>query len=299
MSLLLLSVGKKEDVSAGSPTDCKDRHLLSSRTSAQFLGASPHRQVKKTDAFDSTQPDVDQSPCTDLKLPQELSGAPKEQRRPYDSQRFTSENDAARSQDWSTRETCISDRAAEAQYEAHSSRNDLHTGHGSNGSVPSQAGAGKPLSKDRAAICDMCMSNGTHICRNCFRVVCRKCKEICDIDLCSATKGQHKFKELKKKPQQQRSADVEGLSSQGGANVNEGMEDEGEEWSCSRCTYLNPADYRICTMCAASRGFSPDEQSEPGTIVCNSCTLHNKQGTKVCVACHKTIDLSEPPTSYV
>ena len=190
-------------------------------------------------------------------------------------------------------------QTVEVQYEAHSSRNDLHTGHGSNGSVPSQARAGKPLSKDRAAICDMCTSNGTHICRNCCRFVCKTCKEIYETDLCSATKGQHKFKELKKKPQQQRSADVEGLSSQGGANVNEGMEDEGEEWSCSRCTYLNPADYRICTMCAASRGFSSEEQSEPGSRVCNNCTWHNKQGTKVCAACHKTIDLSGPPTSFV
>ena len=208
MSLLLFSVGKKEDVSADSPTDCKDRHLLSSRTPAQFVGASPHRQVKKTDAFDLTQPDVDQSPCTTLKLPQELIGAPKEQRRPYDSQRFTSENDAARSQDWSTRETCISDRAAEVQYEAHSSRNDLHTGHGSNGSVPSQAGAGKPLSKDPIAICDTCSSNGSHICRNCLRFVCNKCKEIYETDPCSATKGQHKLIELKKIPQQHRSAYV-------------------------------------------------------------------------------------------
>ena len=190
-------------------------------------------------------------------------------------------------------------QTAEVQYEAHSSRNDLHTGHVSNGSVPSRAGAGKLLSKDPAAICDMCMSNGTHICRNCLRFVCKKCTEIYETDLCSATKGQHKLIELKKIPQQQRSADVEGLSSQGGANVNEGMEDEGEEWSCSRCTYLNPADYRICTMCAASRGFSSDEQSEPGSRVCNNCTWLNKQGTKVCAACHKTIDLSGPTTSFV
>ena len=294
---------------------------------------------------------------------QRLSGAPKEQRNPNDSQKLASEKDAAKSQDRSARESHMSDReiwpgkssflldtkstsvaegayqavpnaadvkrytvqrieanetsvpsarnleykpssvhgdllpsdhrTTQVPYPAHSSRNDLHSGDVSSGSQ-----AGETQQKDHAAICDMCMSDGTSICRNCFKFVCGKCKEIYTTDLCSATKGQHKFKDLKKIPKQ-RSANLEALSSQRGASLKEGVEDEGTEWSCSRCTYLNPPEHGVCAMCATSRGFSSVEQLKPGSRVCGNCTFHNKQDVKVCGACHKTLDLAGPHVSFV
>ena len=156
------------------------------------------------------------------------------------------------------------------------------------------------LQKEFSGICDICLSNGTSVCKNCLRCVCIKCIKEINADLCSATKGKHDFEELEKIPQQQTSADVEALSSQRGPNVNEGMADEGKEWSCSRCTYLNPPEYKICTMCASSRGFSSVGQTEFGSYrVCRNCTFYNKQGTTVCEVCHKTLDLTGPQESFV
>ena len=150
------------------------------------------------------------------------------------------------------------------------------------------------LQREFNSICDICLSEGTNVCKKCLRCVCVKCiKKIYNADVCSATKRKHDFKELEKIPQNKRSADVETLSSQRGANVNEAMADGGEEWSCSRCTYLNLPGHRICVICAATRGVDEVEKSKPGSTVCGSCTLHNEEGTKVCVACYKTLDCHE------
>ena len=166
------------------------------------------------------------------------------------------------------------------QNQAHSSKNDLDSGTSPEGRAL-QTGF-----KRDATICDLCGLQGTHICRNCFRVVCKKCKEIYLTDLCDSTKGQHAFARLKDKTPQEKSPDSK-------ANVNEGFEDEEKDWSCSRCTYLNPPDHSICVICASSRGVGAVDEARPGSKVCRNCTLNNDEGAKVCVACHKTLSNSE------
>ena len=166
------------------------------------------------------------------------------------------------------------------QNQAHSSKNDLDSG-------TSQEGRALQTGFKRdATICDLCRLQGTHICRNCFRIVCKKCKDVYLTDLCGSTKEAHAFAKLKDKTPQEKSPDSK-------ANVNEGFEDEEKDWSCSRCTFLNPPDHRICVICAASRGVGAVDEPRPGSKVCRNCTLNNEEGAKVCVACNKTLIKSE------
>jgi len=260
------------------------------------------------------------------KTSQWLSSASKEQKTPYDNQKLGCEKGAEKLQDLAAGEAQISDRETRPSHSSFRlerkstsgakgsclavlnaadawgdnvtktvvdvTRNVddsptgfvvLHSGDVLNGSQ-----AGETQQKGPAPMCDMCVSDGTSICKNCFKFVCGKCKEICNTDLCSASKGQHKFKDLRKIAEQ-RSANLKAISSLRDASVNEGVEDEGKDWPCSRCTYLNPPEHRICAMCAASRGFSYVERSAPGSRVCRNCTFFNEEDVKVCEACFKTL----------
>lgn len=184
-------------------------------------------------------------------------------------------------------------QAAEAQYSVHSSRigpnpEDVLNGRGSS------LAAMKQQKDDHSAICDMCTADSNSICTNCFRSVCGRCVRIYNTDLCSATKGQHNFVELKKKSQAM-SADLEALSNQPGANVKRETGSDDKTWNCSRCTFLNSPEHGICAMCASSRGVNLVDQIEIGSRVCRICTFHNKACAKVCDQCGKTLDLTGNP----
>ncbi|XP_078368401.1 uncharacterized protein LOC144652250 isoform X2 [Oculina patagonica] len=185
---------------------------------------------------------------------------------------------------------------SEAQNPGHSLKNDRQNEVHPNPQAALSQGAktSKQGSKVDNSICDMCMSQGTSICRFCFRFVCEKCKKIYDTDLCEVTKGQHKFKDLKSIPVQQRKSE---LSSQNYENVDEGIGNDELDWPCSRCTFLNPSDHKICVMCGATRGVGPVELTQAGSRVCRKCTYHNKEGAKVCDQCLETLDLQNPETS--
>ena len=148
----------------------------------------------------------------------------------------------------------------------------------------SSYGAGKtsnPSSGDRAARCSHCMGKGELICKNCLSIICKSCEEIWKTDLCRATKSEHVFKELKD----------EGVSKKT-ENSSDAVY-EGQEWSCSRCTFLNLQEHKRCVMCGATCGVGDVEQSKPGSKVCRNCTFHNEEDAKVCKACCKTLDKPE------
>ena len=140
--------------------------------------------------------------------------------------------------------------------------------------------------------CELCDEQGTITCGNCHLIVCRECKEIYGTDSCSATKGEHLFVHLKDgKRQQIKSVDPKASSSQQHAKRNQGFDDEDKDWSCTQCTFLNPADHKICAMCAKTRRVDPVELPQARSRVCRRCTYHNKENATICKACLKTLDL--------
>jgi len=145
-----------------------------------------------------------------------------------------------------------------------------------------------------APTCDLCGLQGIIMCSNCIKIVCKTCMKIYTTDLCGATKGQHKFVTFKaSKMSQKASGDPKAYSSQESANTNEASGNGNKDWSCSRCTYLNPPEHRICVICGASRGIGVVESAKPGSRVCKHCTLHNDEAALVCIACDKSLTKSE------
>ena len=113
-----------------------------------------------------------------------------------------------------------------------------------------------------AAICEQCESLGTVICRNCMLIVCRACEKVYATDLCEVTKQQHLFTKLRDdKMSQKTSGHSKAYTSQELANVNEAFGVGHTDWSCSRCTLLNPSKYRTCVMCGATRGIDDVEKA--------------------------------------
>lgn len=137
-----------------------------------------------------------------------------------------------------------------------------------------EASAAKQSSKVKNSMCDFCAVQATGICRICFKLACGKCKEIYFTDPCKETKGEHQFANLKV---------LKGKSEQG-------LEISRGDWSCLRCTFLNPPEKKICDMCATTRGLGAVELSKPGSRVCRSCTCHNDENAKKCHACSRTLD---------
>ena len=134
--------------------------------------------------------------------------------------------------------------------------------------------------KHAASLCGHCLQQGELMCRNCLLIVCKECdREIYSTELCGLTKDRHVFSELKS---------ANSLDTSCSSPVY-----EGKEWSCSRCTFLNQLEHKICVICGATRGVGDVEQSKPGSIVCRFCTFHNEQDATVCKACGKTLDKSE------
>ena len=140
-------------------------------------------------------------------------------------------------------------------------------------------GANSGLSYGAAAPCSHCTKQGDFMCKNCLVIICKECKRFYEAYHCESNKGEHVFSELKDPT----------LSSQQLASPG----DEEKEWSCSRCTYRNLPEHKICVICATTRGVADVEESKPGSTVCKNCTLHNEEGAKVCVACDKTLDYHE------
>ncbi|CAH3196838.1 unnamed protein product, partial [Porites evermanni] len=134
--------------------------------------------------------------------------------------------------------------------------------------------------KHTASVCGHCLKQGELMCRNCLLIVCKECdREIYSTELCGVTKDRHVFSELKS---------ANSLDTSCSSPVY-----EGKEWSCSRCTFLNQLEHKICVICGATRGVGDVEQLKPGSIVCTFCTFHNEQDATVCKACSKTLDKSE------
>ena len=67
-----------------------------------------------------------------------------------------------------------------------------------------------------------------------------------------------------------------------------------EKWSCPSCTFLNPADATICSMCSTSAPGSSNAakrrpQEEPKSVDqtwdCPKCTFKNEASSTVCTMC--------------
>ena len=152
------------------------------------------------------------------------------------------------------------------------------------------------LEKDTkaSANCVQCELQGTIICRNCMQIICRRCKEVYATDLCEVTKGQHTFTKLTDdKIPRKTSNDSKTYSRQESANTNEACGVGETDWSCSRCTLLNPSKHRICVVCGATRGIGDVESAKPRSKVCRNCTLHNEETATVCKACDMPLSKSE------
>ncbi|CAH3196308.1 unnamed protein product, partial [Porites evermanni] len=147
-------------------------------------------------------------------------------------------------------------------------------------------------SGDKPTVCSHCMRpKGELICQNCLLIMCKACDKIAETDLCERTKGKHVFMELKDggvSKKTENSSDTTSSNQQLFSPVY-----EGNEWSCSRCTFLNQLEHKICVMCGATRGVGDVEKSKPGSRVCGKCTFHNEQDATVCTACYKTLNKSE------
>ena len=180
-----------------------------------------------------------------------------------------------------------------AQNPAHSTRNERDTEVSHKGKAPQT-----DVKRDDDAKCDQCLLQGTISCIHCHKIICRNCRKIYVTDLCDAAKGGHVFTDLKDNKQQHtNSVDSRASSTQPHANMNEGSVNDGNNWSCSRCTFLNPPGLKICAMCSTTRGVGPVELTQPGSRVCRNCTYHNKENATVCRSCHKTLDLHPSETS--
>ena len=147
-------------------------------------------------------------------------------------------------------------------------------------------------SGDKPTICSHCLwPKGELICQNCLLIMCKGCEKICETDLCERTKGKHVFMELKDGGASKKTENLSDTTSSNQPLFSPVY--EGNEWSCSRCTFLNQVEHKICVMCGATRGVGDVELSKPGSRVCGNCTFHNEQDATVCKTCCKTLDKSE------
>ncbi|CAH3042352.1 unnamed protein product [Pocillopora meandrina] len=144
--------------------------------------------------------------------------------------------------------------------------------------LPHEARAVEQAKKVENGLCEHCLLPASCICRSCHQLVCGKCKKVYSVDICAVTKGEHEFANLK--------------ASEGKGKDEQGIGISGEEWSCLRCTYVNPVENKICAICSTTRGLGAVELSKPGSRVCSSCTFHNKENAKICSACFRHLDLN-------
>ena len=145
-----------------------------------------------------------------------------------------------------------------------------------------------------ADVCELCGLQGTIICRNCVKIICIKCMEIYATDVCGTTKGQHAFAKLKDVPMPQKiSGDSKPYSRLESANINEACRVGDTDWPCSRCTFLNDPEHKICVICGATRGIGDVESTKPGSRVCGKCTLHNEETAERCKACDEPLSKIE------
>lgn len=147
-------------------------------------------------------------------------------------------------------------------------------------------GARKDLSfasKTSSSKCSHCESESQLICKNCLVICCFRCREVFDFNLCDPLKGKHVFKVI----------NVHDNSTLTHQNFVRGVEKD-KEWNCSRCTFLNSPENKICVICATTRGVDVTQVSKSGITVCEHCTLHNDESAEVCVACSKSLNRGTP-----
>lgn len=137
--------------------------------------------------------------------------------------------------------------------------------------------------------CSHCELESQVICKNCLVISCFRCRGVFDSNLCDANKGKHLFEGIRDMGSKKNVLDKSTLT-----HVNlVGSVDEDKEWDCSRCTYLNSPENKICEICATTRGVDVTQVSKSGSRVCQYCTLQNDESAKVCVACNGELNHKE------
>ena len=202
-----------------------------------------------------------------------------------------------------------------------------------------EARAVEQAKKVENGLCEHCLLPASCICRSCHQLACGMCKKVYSVDICAVTKGEHEFANLKasegkgeqgigmsgeewsclrctyvnpaenkicamcsttrEKCKAISAVDICAVTKGEQEFVNleasegkseQGIGISGGEWSCLRCTYVNPVENKICAICSTTRGLSAVELSKPGSRVCSSCTFHNKENAKICSACFRSLE---------
>ena len=191
-------------------------------------------------------------------------------------------------------ESCRRDTAAKFRNSGRSSRTTNTTELGKSVQDPSVPG---PFQSRTLAQCQLCQQEASNICGICKSLSCSNCISNFKADLCGQAKTSHRFTELKEK-RGNSGKSVATYSPLDPRSVGDEVAkaELPEDWSCKRCTFLNPPDNKICAMCAKSRDGKDPDFPEPGSRVCKHCTFYNSEETKVCEACSKTLDLMDSET---
>ena len=137
--------------------------------------------------------------------------------------------------------------------------------------------------------CDVCsLEVFEFICMACYKMLCEKC-QFFSTDQCEKTQGQHEYLRLRGDKKSRVKSSERGAFGSSAEST--------ENWNCARCTFLNPTEHSVCSMCATTRGVSNLNLPEPGSRVCRGCTFHNKEGSHVCAVCGKTLRLDTIDTT--
>ena len=118
-----------------------------------------------------------------------------------------------------------------------------------------------------------------------------KGQNISNTDLCEKAKSEHDYFSLRdEKKGRKKTSHRERKKSKKRGTLGSSAKST-ENWNCARCTFVNPAEHSVCSMCAKTRGVSIKLVPEPASRVCRACTFHNKDGSHVCEMCGKTLRL--------
>ena len=63
----------------------------------------------------------------------------------------------------------------------------------------------------------------------------------------------------------------------------------GNIWQCASCTFANPSDSVVCSMCSRSRHQGGDKPLKTGGHECQSCTFVNESDATHCQVCDKEL----------
>jgi hypothetical protein len=132
-------------------------------------------------------------------------------------------------------------------------------------------------------ICDFCGLAATLLCKSCLKPICNTCRYVYKQDLCPPTKKEHQFENIVAQPSK-----IDETAAKGSDTP----------WECERCTFVNSANHRICSVCATSRGVNQVEFPTSGSRKCAHCTYGNEEGATICKMCSCSFGLDKPE-SYI